>query len=205
MMCYVVLGMTSCRALPSAALSQVAKDVWGTMEAGYTPKPGAGYTAADYAAAVKAILDSPYKAVNKKRLEAALGSQPGVALEVLEAMVQANLLALRPYSPWARDIDPEAFGPGRRSMVVTAPSALHLYLMQVELDTLLAALDNVQVRKAACCSFRHGRLLQHFLPSSCLWWAWEIQCCRPSSAMLCIACCCGMNELQSEACASLRR
>jgi hypothetical protein len=157
MMCHVVLGVTSCRALPSAALSQVAKDVWGTMEVGHAPEPGAGYTAADYATAVKAILDSPYQAVNKKRIEAALGGQPGVALEVLEAMVQANLLALRPYSPWAKDIDPEAFGPRRQFTVVTAPSALHLYLMQVEQDTLLAALDHGQVGKAACCGFRHGR------------------------------------------------
>jgi hypothetical protein len=56
-------------------------------------------------------------------------------------MVQANLLALRPYSHWAADIDAAAFGPRQRSTVVTAPTPLHLYLMEDERSTLLAPLD----------------------------------------------------------------
>eukprot|EP00882_Tetradesmus_deserticola_P018351 GHRQ01019711.1.p1 GENE.GHRQ01019711.1~~GHRQ01019711.1.p1 ORF type:complete len:274 (+),score=89.16 GHRQ01019711.1:126-824(+) len=122
-----------------AALSQVVKDVWGTMEDGYVPDPDAGYTAADYATAVNAILESPYNAVLKQRLMAVLGKRP------LEAMVRANLLALRPYSSWATDIDVAAFGPRLRSTVVTALTALHLFLMREERSTLLAALDTQQV------------------------------------------------------------
>jgi hypothetical protein len=105
------------------------------MKRGYRPTPGAGYTAADYATAANAILQSPYKAVNDEELEAVLGEQP------LEAMVQANLLALRPYSHWAADIDAAAFGPGRRFTVVTAPTPLHLYLLEEERSRLLAPLD----------------------------------------------------------------
>jgi hypothetical protein len=107
-----------CCALQLAALSQVAKDVWGTMKRGYRPPPGAGYTAADYATAVDAILKSPYKAVNDEELEAVLGQQS------LEAMVQANLLALRPYSHWAADIDFAAFGVDLDATVVTCIEAI---------------------------------------------------------------------------------
>jgi hypothetical protein len=141
--------MMLCCALPLAALSQVAKDVWGTMRKGYKPTPGAGYTAADYGAAVKAILDSPYHAVDIDSLEEALRSPHQDT--VVEAMVQANLLALRPYSTWAKDIEPAAFGPDERFTVVTAPSALHLYLMQKNRDTLLKALSSNQVCKRTTC------------------------------------------------------
>jgi hypothetical protein len=123
-----------CCSLQLAALSQVAKDVWGTMEDGYVPASNAGYAARDYATAVAAILESPYNAVDKQQLTAVLGQQP------LEAMVRANLLALRPYSPWAADIDVAAFGPRQRFTVVTAPTPLHLYLMEEERSTLLAPL-----------------------------------------------------------------
>jgi len=71
-----------------------------------------------------AILKSPYKAVDEQDLTAVLGKQP------LEAMVQANLLALRPYSFWAEDIDAAAFGVNLDATVVTAPTPLHLHLME---------------------------------------------------------------------------
>ena len=109
------------------------------MEPGYNPAADAGYTATDYATAVKAILESPYNAVDKQQLMAELGKQ------ALDAMVHANLLALRPYSSWATDIDVEAFGPKKRSTVVTAPTTLHLYLMEQERDMLLKPLDDKQV------------------------------------------------------------
>lgn len=128
-----------CCALQLAALSQVAKDVWGTMEGGYVPAFNAGYTARDYATAVAAILESPYNAVDKQELIALLGKQP------LEAMVQANLLALRPYSPWAADIDAAAFGVDLDATVVTAPTPLHLHLMERKRSIILAALDTQQV------------------------------------------------------------
>lgn len=113
----------------------MVKDVWGSMEDGYAPASDAGYTAADYATAVAAVLDSPYNAVDKQQLTSELDKQP------LEAMVQANLLALRPYSPWASDISVAAFGPEQRFTVVTAPTPLHLYLMEEERSTLLAPLN----------------------------------------------------------------
>lgn len=128
-----------CCALQLAALSQVAKDVWRTMNPGYRPAPDAAYTSADYAMAVDAILKSPYKAVDEEDLTAVLGKQP------LEAMVQANLLALRPYSFWAEDIDAAAFGVDLDATVVTAPTPLHLHLMQEERSIILAALDTQQV------------------------------------------------------------
>lgn len=122
--------------LTPAALKQVTKDVWSVMRKGCNPAEGAGYSARDYALAVKAILESPFKAVDEDTLENALGKH------VVRAMVGANLLALRPYSAWAKDIDPAAYGPDGLSSVVAAPSAMALYLMQKKRDTILEALTS---------------------------------------------------------------
>jgi hypothetical protein len=113
--------------------------------------------AAEYAVAVNAILSSPYKAVALDSLIALMGSQqPRVAVE---AMVKANLLALRPYSEWAKDVDAAAFGPLQKSTVVTAPStvvtapsAVELYLMEVYKAKLLVALpSDMEVGKGVPC------------------------------------------------------
>lgn len=122
-----------------AALEALARTVWITMRRGYMPKADAGYTAADYATAVKAILDSPHHAVAQDQLDAVLGDQ------ATSALVQANLLALRPYSYWAKDIDLAAFGPGKDSVVVTALTPLHLFNMHRHKERLLAALNSQQV------------------------------------------------------------
>ena len=133
-----------------AALAFVWTGVWWNMRRGIRPPPGAGYTASDYAAAVNAILGSPYKAVDIGSLEAALGSQqPSVAVE---AMVKANLLALRPYSSWASDVDVAAFGPTQDWVVVMAPSAVELYQMEIKQDVLLAALPSgMEVGQGVSC------------------------------------------------------
>jgi hypothetical protein len=117
------------------ALSQLVKDVWATMRL----RAGAACTSSDYATAVKAILQSPYNAADGQQLYAVLGERP------LEALVQANQLAMLPYSSWATDINPEAFGPDRRLTVVTAPTSMHLHLMKAEEKALLAPLYNQQV------------------------------------------------------------
>eukprot|EP00878_Enallax_costatus_P016131 GHUV01016920.1.p2 GENE.GHUV01016920.1~~GHUV01016920.1.p2 ORF type:complete len:234 (+),score=95.96 GHUV01016920.1:1598-2299(+) len=127
-----------CALLP-AALTQLTKDVWLTMKPGRLPAPDAGYTATDYATAVKDILDSDHNAVEDVGLAEKLGKQS------LDAMVQANLLALRPYSSWAADIDDAAFGPDQCFTVVTAPTTLHLYLMKRHRSMLLKPLDTQQV------------------------------------------------------------
>lgn len=128
-----------------AALAHLAKDTWIAMRHAYQPRPGAGYTASDYATAVKAILESPYSAVDSNLLQVALGgAQP------LEAMVAAGQLAMRPFSPWAHDIDAAAFGERGLAVVVTAPSSMHLHLMTLHRDELLAPLlqkqQSTQVR-----------------------------------------------------------
>lgn len=121
-----------------AALSQLTRDVWGTMQPPWA-RAGTAYTSSDYATAVEAILDSPYNAVDSQQLYAVLGERP------LEALVQANQLALLPYSSWSTDINPEAFGPDRLSTVVTAPTPMHLYLMKAKEEALLAPLNSHQV------------------------------------------------------------
>ena len=55
--------------------------------------------------------------------------------QVLQAMARADLVACRPYSPWARDLPVEAFrasdGPvSKLGVVVTAPTPAHLHCMR---------------------------------------------------------------------------
>ena len=61
---------------------------------GMFPPQGAAYSPADYATAVQLLLDSSYGGVDQA---AVLGQLPG-GLPALTAMIEANLLALRPYS-----------------------------------------------------------------------------------------------------------
>jgi len=128
-----------CCASRLAAMSRLVKDVWRTMDPRYWPAADVAYTVADYATAVDAILQSLYKAVDDVDLIAVLGQQ------LLEAMVRANLLAFRPYSHWAADIDAAAFGADLDATVVTAPTPLHLFLMQHKLSIITAALETQQV------------------------------------------------------------
>jgi hypothetical protein len=91
------------------------------MKDGSHPAAGAGYTASQYASAVEALMASPYNAVSRDELEQQLGGTADENSAALEAMVRANLLGVRPYSNWARDIDLEAFGSdkcGRSSLLL---------------------------------------------------------------------------------------
>lgn len=61
---------------------------------GLFPGPTAGYSAADYATAVRLLLSSPYGAVDQVVV---LSQLPG-GLPALQALIRANLLALRLFS-----------------------------------------------------------------------------------------------------------
>lgn len=89
------MGLTKCRcSCCPAALEHVAKDTAGTLWWGMYPPKGAGFTATDYAVALKLLLSSPHRAVYQADVVANL---PG-GLAALDAMIEADLLALRPYS-----------------------------------------------------------------------------------------------------------
>ena len=112
----------------SAALTKIIKIVHRSVRLGLKPSADAGFTAQQYATAVKAITTAPAHAVLAEVLQKLLGG--GTAgKEVLQAMVRDNLVAYRPYSDWAMDIDMDAFGPQRRE-VVTAPTPAHLFCMR---------------------------------------------------------------------------
>jgi len=76
------------------ALQHVTKDIAGMLWWGLFPGPTAGYCAADYATAVQLLLASPYGAVDQVVL---LSKLPG-GLPALQALIRANLLALRLFS-----------------------------------------------------------------------------------------------------------
>jgi len=120
----------------AAALRGVTGDVWEALKAGSAPSADAGYTSKQFSTAVQALVESPFRsgAVDAQELGSKLG---GAA--ALNAMVKADLVAIRPFSDWAQDIEPEAFGPKMRSSVVTAATPVHLHLMREEQEALLAA------------------------------------------------------------------
>lgn len=70
---------------------------------------GPGWTPEQYAAAVLAILDSPYHAVPCIDLAEQLGCGSAGGAAALAAMVHAHVLALRPASNLAEDIPEEAY------------------------------------------------------------------------------------------------
>ncbi len=117
-----------------AALQDTLGTVRPSVQRGLEPKSEAGWTAQQYAAAVRAITASPPYAVLDSVLVAQFGGG-SAGREVLQAMVREDLVACRPYSDWARDLPEEAFcasdGPVLMlEDVVTAPTPAHLYCMR---------------------------------------------------------------------------
>lgn len=120
-----------------AALAEECNIATQVMQARCSGLADAGYTTAQYAVAVRAIVESPYNAVPRPELERQLGGSKDQNTAALLAMVKANLLGIRPSSPWARDITSEAFGSAKQ--VVTAPTPVHLHVMRTD-DTFRADL-----------------------------------------------------------------
>ena len=117
-----------------AALQEVLKTVRPSVQRGLKPGSEAGWTVQQYATAVRAITAGAPYAVRASVLIAQLGG--GYAgSQVLQAMVRADLVAIRPYSFWARDVPKGAFrasdGPDfMLEEVVTAPTPADLYCMR---------------------------------------------------------------------------
>lgn len=95
---------------------------------------GDGWTAAQYADIMLQLLDVKYHAMPATQAWMLLGrhtatatrqSQAAEGRAVLERLVKANALSLRPKSAWAADIPAEAFA--AEATVVTAPSSRELY------------------------------------------------------------------------------
>ena len=112
----------------SAALTDVIKTVRPSVQRGLEPSVDAGFTAQQYASAITAIVTGPAHAVLASELKKLLGGG-NAGKEVLQALVRENLVAYRPYSTWATDIDMDAFGP-QQEEVVTAPTLAHLFCMR---------------------------------------------------------------------------
>ena len=142
---------------------------------------GTGFSAAQFACAAVCLLDAEHHAVKYKEMQLLLGSIAAKGFTgseddaklsgptVLQSMVEANALSIRPYSNWALDIPLEAFedqnagkttpqstvqtvpqppSSNKISTIVTAPSALNLYCMgqlRQQLDEVLEHLGQRQV------------------------------------------------------------
>ena len=107
-----------------AALQDTLETVRPSVQRGLEPESEAGWTAQQYAAAVRAIIANPPYAVLDSVLVAQFGGG-SAGREVLEAMVREDLVACRIYSEWARGgSDPML------EDVVTAPTSTHLYCMR---------------------------------------------------------------------------
>ena len=95
-----------------------------------------GWTAAQYADIMLQLLDAKYHALPVGQARMLLGQHMGATTPqsqattgeaVLQRLVKANALSVRPKSAWATDIPDEAFAAAKA--VVTAPSSLELYCM----------------------------------------------------------------------------
>jgi hypothetical protein len=99
------------------------------------------WTAVQYAAASLLLLNSAYtNTVLEKQMKVVLGrtvtatvnEQETAGRKVLDALVSANMLSVRPHSDWCRDIPAEAYMSTRGSQpspIVTAPSAAEFHCM----------------------------------------------------------------------------
>lgn len=123
--------------LLTAALTQVWRTELNRISS--LADGGEGWTDAQYADAALQLLRSEHHAVNKAAIKAVLGrhivgsaAKIGAArlagAPVLDRLVEANALSVRPFSLWANDIPLAAFGPNCED-VVTAPSTLSLWCM----------------------------------------------------------------------------
>ncbi|KAH7620754.1 hypothetical protein NADE_003367 [Nannochloris sp. 'desiccata'] len=112
------------------------------------------WEAKHYKSVLRLIAASPYYAVRRKEVHAALKDIPEnvTAAQVLLSMVEFNVLSLRPYTEMAKDIPREAFFKkvGRKEKqdnVVTMPSPAHLAAvleLDVELEEEQEELESVE-------------------------------------------------------------
>ncbi|BDA41349.1 Uncharacterized ATP-binding protein MJ1659 at C-terminar half [Coccomyxa sp. Obi] len=122
-----IAAVNSFRMSLPEALQGIIRKVRRSVKRGLKPKGEDGWTEAQYVTAAQSILAAQQNAVSADVLEAEFGG--GAAGDmVLQAMVRANLLAYRPPSPWARDIDISAFKDDE--VVITAPTPAHLACMR---------------------------------------------------------------------------
>jgi hypothetical protein len=99
---------------------------------------GAGYTARQFEIVLNLVCSnggacSKTQVCKELGADAAEDATPAeqqlAGLKVLDAMIAANAVALRPYSVLAKDVPATAYGP-RKGYIVTAPNALAYYCWQ---------------------------------------------------------------------------
>ena len=119
---------------------------------------GDGWSNAAYAHAALLLVNSTHGAVPRDDMLAQLGSHvtdnadndpESMGVTVLETLVHANLLAVRPYSAWTYDVPREAFGAEKGTRTVTAPTPAELYCMRLMQPELQDKLDRWRASKLA--------------------------------------------------------
>lgn len=124
--CAAARYATDCAGEWEQALIESSKDEARQVREALSPQYGAGWTHAQYEAAVRAVVSSPHHAVTRTRLQTRLGSG---GQQALCAMLRADLFSLRPYSSWAHDVPYEAWEGDFSATLVTAGSPIKLQAM----------------------------------------------------------------------------
>lgn len=127
---------------------------------------GKGFSAVQFASAAILLLETKHHAVREEEMQLLLGrlstggstgnenDARGKGRDVLQSMLNANALSVRPYSDWALDIPLEAYcdqGTNEAAdgcTIITAPSAMDLYCMgrlRKKLDGILECFEKEQV------------------------------------------------------------
>jgi hypothetical protein len=109
-----------------AALKEVLAGLWDSIQA------AAGHCRGDSPSVFKAILDTPHNALI---VTDGLWGQVDGRPYLMSDLVHVGLLAVRPFSRWAADVDAAAFG-DERLHVVMAPTPAHLHLWRLHHEQL---------------------------------------------------------------------
>ena len=80
--------------------------------------------------ALQEIVSAKHHAVTVRELQRTLNKYGEDGKAAVQALIRANVLGYRPYSPWATDVPREAYGKTKRA-IITAPTAVHLYCMKI--------------------------------------------------------------------------
>jgi hypothetical protein len=85
---------------------------------------------------------------------------------VLEALVKANRLSLRPDSEWALDIPPGTFQ--AKAVIVTAPSAIDLHAMKNVRLQLEQTVQKWEQRRQVCSVVTDVHIFNHTVIAHCV-------------------------------------
>ncbi|GAQ91759.1 hypothetical protein KFL_008470050 [Klebsormidium nitens] len=123
----------------SAALDDIVQPIKSAVRSSVNPVKAVGYTSAAFLTVARAVLAADENRVPTAEILMLLKALDTATNEnaTLRALVQCNVVTVRPVSEWAFDIPRSSFGDWEE--LVMAPSAVHLCAWKMVLPPLIQA------------------------------------------------------------------